>query len=118
MIMRAELTQAELDELATAFSDVTNYESDDPTEPVDPLTYRAPDDDTCLHIAARRGDLRALELLLKAGLDINGRGDMGTTALHCAKTKKAAEFLIECGASLEVMDEFGRLPLEVMRDAE
>ena len=117
MVTHTQLTQSELDELATAFADVINYESDDPTAPIDPLTYRAPDDDTCLHIAARRGDLRSLELLLKAGLDIDDCGDMGTTPLHCAKTKEAADLLIKNGASLEVRDEFGRLPLEVVREA-
>jgi hypothetical protein len=40
-----------------AFADLLNYEAQDPTSPIDPLTYRAPDGDTCLHIAAHRGDL-------------------------------------------------------------
>lgn len=117
MATHAELTQSELDELAVAFADVINYESDDPTAPVDPLTYRAPDDDTCLHIAARRGDLRSIELLLKAGLDIDDRGDMGTTPLHCAKTRVVEAFLVKYGASVKIRDEFGRLPLEVAREA-
>jgi hypothetical protein len=72
------LSQSELAELDAAFTYVTNYDSDDPTEKIDPLTYRAPDGDTCLHIAAHRGNLRAVELLIKAGLDINYRGTWAT----------------------------------------
>ncbi len=107
----------ERDELAAAFTDVQNYESEDPLAPIDLLNYRAPDEDTCLHIAARRGDVRSLELLLKAGLDIDDRGDMGTTPLHCARTQETADFLVKSGASLDIRDEFGRLPLEVTRES-
>ena len=106
------LSESEIEELARAFSDVTNYEADDPTTPIDPLTYREPDGDTCLHIAAWRGDLRATELLVKAGVDIDAQGDMGATPLHCAKTKEIADLLVAAGASLDIRDEFGRLPLE------
>ena len=107
-----QLTPAELEQLGRAFVNELNYESDDPLTPIDPLTYRNPDGDTCLHIAARRGDIRSIELLLKAGLNINDRGDMGTTPLHCAKTQEVIEFLVANGASVDIRDEFGRLPLE------
>ena len=107
-----QMTQTELEELAKAFVNELNYESDDPLTRIDPLTYRNPDGDTCLHIAARRGDIRSIELLLKAGLDINDRGDMGATPLHCAKTQEVIEFLVANGASVDIRDEFGRLPLE------
>ncbi len=113
--MQQQLTQIELDELRVAFADVQNYESNDPLAPIDPLTYRVPDDDTCLHIAARRGDLRSIELLLKAGLDINIKGDMSMTPLHCASTQEIANYLLKNGAALNIKDEFGRLPLEAAK---
>lgn len=92
-----------------------NYESNDPLAPIDPLTYRAPDDASCLHIAARRDDIHSIELLLKAGFDINDRGDMSMTPLHCASTKAVVDFLLANGASLDIKDEFGRLPLEAAK---
>jgi ankyrin repeat protein len=105
-----------MNELGNAFADVVNYESDDPLSPVNPLTYRTPEGDTCLHIAAGRGDLRSIELLLKAGLNIDNQGDMGTTPLHCAKNEETAKFLVKHGAAQNIRDEFGRLPLEVTRE--
>ncbi len=70
----------------------------------------------CLHIATRRRDIRPLELLLKAGLDIDVRGDMGATALHCARTQETADALVTGGASVST-DELARLPLEVTRES-
>ena len=106
------LTDVELSDLAAAFRDLLNYASDDPTAPIDPLTYSAPDGDTCLHIAARRGDAQSVRLLLKAGLDVNALGDMGTTPLHCAKTDEIVSLLLAAGASTDIRDAFGRVPLE------
>jgi ankyrin repeat protein len=105
------LSPSELAELDAAFTYVTNYDSDDPTEKIDPLTYRAPDGDTCLHIAAHRGNLRAVELLIKAGLDINLQGDMGYTPLHYARTPEIVAFLLASGASTNLENEFGQAPI-------
>ena len=102
------LTQEELDELRVAFADVINYESNDPCDLIDPITYRAPDQDTCLHIAARRGQLRVVELLLKAGVAIDCIGDMGATPLHCASNPAVIQFLLANGASPDKLDQFGR----------
>ena len=110
--MTNALSSRELAELSTAFADVVNYEADDPTEPIDPIAYRAPDGDTCLHIAARRGDVRSVALLLRAGLDPNDRGDMGTTPLHCASNPEVFALLLARGASPEVINDFGRKPGE------
>jgi ankyrin repeat protein len=111
-----ELTPTELDELRAAFADVLNYDSEDPTAPIDPLTYRAPDGDTCLHIAAIRGDYRSAQLLLKAGLHPNARGDMSQTPLHCAKRNghdDIAALLVSRGALTDVTDEFGKTAAEL-----
>jgi ankyrin repeat protein len=111
--MTSALSSSELAELQSAFRDMTNYDSEDPCDPIDPLTYRRPDGDTCLHIAAHRGNRRAVELLLKAGLDVDDRGDMGCTALHYAEYAKARDvvaLLLAYGASREIRNEFGKLP--------
>jgi len=79
--------------------------------PIDPLTYVAPDGDTCLHIAAHRGNLRAVQLLIKAGLSPDRQGDMGYTALHYAATPDVVEFLLANGASMTIQNEFGRFPI-------
>jgi ankyrin repeat protein len=105
------LLPSELEELAAAFSYEANYDSDDPTEKIDPLTYRAPDGDTCLHIAARRGNLRAVELLIKAGLDIDLQGDMGCTPLHIARTPEIVAVLLASGASTSFENGFGQAPI-------
>ena len=106
------LSPTEVAELAAAFRDLINYESADPTAPIDPLTYRSADGDTCLHVAARRGDVRSLALLLKAGADPNDVGDMKSTPLHYAKDPKVIEMLLAAGASDKIKNAFGRTPFE------
>jgi len=110
--MPSHLAASEIAELSRAFGDLINYDSDDPTAPIDPLTYRSPEGDTCLHVAALRGDLRAIELLLKAGLDVNQHGDMGNTPLHYAKAPNVVAFLISRGASPDLLNEFGAMAIE------
>ncbi|MDP2206172.1 MAG: ankyrin repeat domain-containing protein [Alphaproteobacteria bacterium] len=111
--MSMSLTKAEIDELQRKYADLINYESNDPCDPIDPLTYIEPGGDHLLHIAAFRGDLRAVELLVKAGIDVNRLGDMGYTPLHYAKMKgndDVVEFLLSHGASENIKSEFGTLP--------
>ena len=103
-----KLSTSEMDELIAEFKDLINYESEDPCESIDPLTYVSPDGDTCLHIAALRGNLRAVELLIKAGVDVNQQGDIGYTPLHYAKTQSVINCLLENGASTSIVNEFGR----------
>lgn len=105
------LTEAERAELAHAFRDVINYECDDPFAPIDPLTYRAPDGDMCLHIAALRGNLRAVQLLVRAGFNINDRGNMGYTPLQYARTQEVVDFLLQNGADPNIKNEFGQTPI-------
>ena len=96
--------------LRLAFADLMNLLSDDPLDPIDPTTYREPSGDTCLHIAAIRGDLRAAQILLSAGLDINLRGDMGNTPLHYANAFNhfnVEQFLLKRGANANLVNEFG-----------
>jgi ankyrin repeat protein len=105
------LSPSEVAELQAAFRDLLNYESEDPFAPINPLTYRAPDGDTCLHVAAHRGNLRAVELLLKAGLNINEQGDMGYTPLQYATTPEVVQLLLSRGASSTIVNEFGQSPI-------
>lgn len=105
------LSGAEMLELQNIFSDLMNYENEDPLAPIDPLTYLSSDGDTCLHIAARRGNLRAIQLLLKAGLGVNALGDMSCTALHLAATPEIAQELLSNGADPSIKNEFGRSPV-------
>lgn len=108
--MAKQLTEVELSELRAAFGDVTNYESEDPEAPIDPLSYVAPDGDTCLHIAAHRDDLESIRLLLKAGLDVNARGDMGYTPLHYARSREVFDVLLASNADPSIKNEFGKVP--------
>jgi len=104
------LSDAEIEELQKTYGHLVNYESEDPEAPIDPLTYVDSNGDSLLHIAAQRGDLRTIGLLLRAGVDANLLGDMGCTALHYAKTKDVASLLLAHGASTEIRNEFGKLP--------
>jgi len=99
-----------LKELQDKFSDLLNDDAEDPFEPIDPLTYHSPEGDSCLHLAAIRGDCRAVELLLDAGLDINEPGDVGNTALHYAAKYQhddVVDCLIKRGAGTDIKNEFG-----------
>jgi len=101
-------------ELQQIFRDLINYESKDPLEPIDPISYRTPEGDSCLHYAAMRGDLHAAVLLLDAGLSINEAGDMGNTPLHYASEwnhEALVKLLLDRGADREISNEFGHKPL-------
>lgn len=84
---------------------------EDHDQPLDPLKYIDSNGDHLLHIATRQGDLRTVKLLLKAGQDVNLRGDMGCTALHYARMGRKndiAEFLLLNGADGAIRNDFGR----------
>lgn len=96
--------------LDNAFSDLVNYDAADPLQPVDPISYLTPEGDSCLHIAAGRGDLQAVKLLVDAGINVNLRGDLGNTPLHYAHKSahtEVVEFLIIRGALPHLVNELG-----------
>jgi ankyrin repeat protein len=102
-------------ELQQKYFYLTNYESDDPTDPIDPLTYVDSNGDSLLHIAAQNGDAKTIELLLDAGIDIDQLGDMESTALHYAYQgghRQAIEVLLNRGATTGIRNLFGKAPGE------
>lgn len=113
--MSVSLTPAEVAEVQQRYRYLINYAADDPTSPIDPLTYVDSNGDHLLHIAASAGDLRTVELLLRAGVDVDQTGDMGCTALHHAKLKghdELVNLLSAHGASASVRNAFDLLPGE------
>lgn len=113
--MSLKLDSEAVAELQAKYDYLINYESSDPNEPIDPLTYVDSNGDSLLHIAAQLGDVRTILLLLNAGLDVNQAGDMGLTPLHCAyqgNHSSAVDYLLSHGASPGIRSEFGKLPGE------
>ena len=67
-----------------------------------------------LHNAANKGFHACLRLLLRAGADVNARGNNGATPLHSASGNgrvHAAKILIAAGANLEARTKIGSTPL-------
>lgn len=113
--MSMKLDQDVVAELQKKYDYLINYESDDPSAPIDPLTYVDSNGDNLLHIAAQLGDVRTMGLLLDAGLDVDLPGDMESTALHYAyksKSPDAVKFLLDRGAATDVQNGFGKMPGE------
>jgi ankyrin repeat protein len=70
--------------------------------------------DTPLIQAARRGDLKSVEVLLEAGAKINASNDVGHTALIVAVKERhyeVAEVLLAHGADIDIRDKAGNLAL-------
>ena len=112
------LRNDDVEELRERFSDLLNYDEEDLHKPIDPLCYRTPEGDTCLHISARRSDIRAITLLLKFGVDIDAPGDMGYTALHDAVSAGNAEvvsYLLNAGASTQPRNDLGQTAEDLAR---
>ncbi len=79
------------------------------------IRERGPEGDTLLHEACRMGSLRAVRLLIEAGIDINSLGDMDQTPLHCAVSGRfldIIDLLLSKRASPHLKDGFGYSPLE------
>jgi ankyrin repeat protein len=75
-------------------------------------------DDTMLHIAAGRGALDDMEVLMDAGANVNAAGDLGNTPLHDAALlgqTQAALLLLRRGARTDIRNEFGETAADVAR---
>lgn len=67
---------------------------------------------SALHIAARRGDAEAVELLVKSGARVDIRGKDGWAPIHLAAFYghiAAVRSLAGCGADVNVRNEWGKL---------
>lgn len=76
------------------------------------LVSAAPDER--LIDAAKRGDLTAVEALLKQGIDVNARQGDGATALHWAAhqdDRETVERLVRAGANVQAVNDLGVTPL-------
>ena len=73
------------------------------------------DGDTPLHVVAWRDDVEAVEMLLRAGADVNAIGDMGETPLHVAISMDNPQMvaaMLKAGARDDIRSEFGETPRE------
>ena len=112
------MNATEIAEIQAKYRHLTNYVDEDPTAPIDPLSYVDSGGDRLLHIAAFRGDTRTLGLLLDHEQTVDPLGDRGLTALHYAywgAHQDAVELLLSRGANPDIRDAFGRLPHELRR---
>lgn len=85
-----------------------------------PLTVHSKnyDGDTPLHTVVRWEDKRGVEVLIKAGADVNACGEDDYRPLHEAARHKQPEIvklLLKAGASKEVKNAFDKTPLELAR---
>jgi uncharacterized protein len=71
-----------------------------------------------LHIAAVWGDVQAIEMLVAAGADVDGRGEFNFTPLYNAVGQghvAAARRLLELGASPHTHGDWGGTPADLAR---
>ena len=71
---------------------------------------------TAFFIAAHRGKIDLVRVLLNLGADVNHQTSMGRTALHMAASQgnsKCIDLMLERGASIEVFDVNGKNPVNI-----
>ena len=110
--MPVKMTEQQIQKLQNRYEYLINYQSNDPLDPINPMTYVDSNGDSLLHIASDAGDVECVSLLLNAGIDPNKLGDMGNTALHYAKAKEnyaVAIKLIAAGAREDIRNTFAKL---------
>ena len=78
-------------------------------------------EDRPLHVVAWGDDVEGARILLEAGADPNGRGDIGETALHVAVRKDSvalAQLLLQHGADAEARSDYEDTPVDLLKDRE
>lgn len=74
--------------------------------------------DRPIHIAATRGDINEIQLILSQGADINCKGEHGYTALHDAVeqgNRDAVDYLLKNGANSQDQNDDGISPAELAK---
>jgi ankyrin repeat protein len=74
------MSDPRLESLLAKVRETASFESVDFSD----INASNPDGDNALHCVVTWGDLRAAELLIDAGIDLNKAGDLGHTPLHNA----------------------------------
>ena len=73
----------------------------------DNIRAQSKDEDTALHLAARAGDVMAVQTLLENGADANAKNINGDTALHLAARAgnvMVAQVLLKKGADTTIIN--------------
>lgn len=86
--MSIKLSAKDVEILQGRYSSLTNYQSEDPMEPIDPASYVDSNGDSLLHIAVQGDDLDSVLIMIRARFDVNSLGDMDNTPLHYAYQMK------------------------------
>ncbi|MCE5316168.1 MAG: ankyrin repeat domain-containing protein [Parachlamydia sp.] len=68
---------------------------------------------TPLHMAARRGNLDAIRILIEAGADVHKPNQYGQTALFYAGESQTSEVLIQNGSDVNTVDRDNGTPLHI-----
>ncbi|WP_370274077.1 ankyrin repeat domain-containing protein [Wolbachia endosymbiont of Phyllotreta cruciferae] len=74
-----------------------------------------------LHLAARLGNLKEVENLLREGADVNVKNDKGKTPLHFAAEsgyQQVVQALLDKGANVNAKDKDGKTPLDLTTNEE
>ena len=81
------------------------------------LMAQASNGDTLLHVAVGLRDVHAIHYLLKAGLDINAKGDYHATPLYNASASGdigIVALLLKLGADPNIPDHRGSFPHDIL----
>jgi len=104
----------ELSEILTTISEYGSWQTLSPLN-VNSRNYLG---ETPLHTAALLGDKEAIQVLVKAGVEINALGEDGNTALHEAALgghEEACSLLISLGADPSIKNDLDWTALEIMK---
>ncbi|PIA59522.1 hypothetical protein AQUCO_00400423v1 [Aquilegia coerulea] len=83
------------------------------------LDCRDRDGQTALHVAASKGNVEFVKMLMEGGADMNAKCDEGWTALYTAAVngdRQTVELLMEMGADPMISAKDGRTAVDIARD--